>query len=68
LSESCTYRVSPSTERDADYPVGGVLQDYMRDLEQDPEDLIGQDEDDWSVDEGNLYFKWRQVATEREAI
>jgi plasmid rolling circle replication initiator protein Rep len=40
--------------------VGGVLQDYMRDLEQDPDDLIGKDEDDQGVDEGNLYFNWEK--------
>ncbi len=38
---------------------GGVLKDYLRELENEPEDLIGKsDEDD--VDEGHLYFGWRR--------
>ena len=37
--------------------VGGVLKDYLKALEREPEDLIGRgDEDD--VNEGNLYFGW----------
>jgi hypothetical protein len=43
--------------------VGGVLQEYMKDLEKDPEDLIGENEDnqDLGVDEGSLYFGWKRV-------
>lgn len=37
--------------------VGGILRHYMGALEQDPEDLIGKD-DDVNVDEGHLYFGW----------
>ena len=41
--------------------VGGILRDYMRDLEQEPEDLIGKDDEgEELVDEGHLYFSWRQ--------
>ncbi len=39
--------------------VGGVLRDYLRELEQEPGDLIGQD-NEGDVDEGHLYFAWRQ--------
>ncbi|MBV8801530.1 MAG: protein rep, partial [Gammaproteobacteria bacterium] len=37
--------------------VGGMLRHYMGTLEQDPEDLIGKD-DETNVDEGHLYFGW----------
>ncbi len=39
--------------------IGGVLRGYMKDLEREPEDLIGN-EDESEVDEGHLYFAWRQ--------
>jgi plasmid rolling circle replication initiator protein Rep len=39
--------------------VGGVLRDYLRELEEEPEDLIGQAAEA-DVDEGHLYFGWRQ--------
>ena len=39
--------------------VGGVLRDYMRELEQKPEDLVGED-DQGEVDEGHLYFGWKR--------
>ena len=39
--------------------VGGVLREYMRELEQEPEDLIGED-DRGEVDEGHLYFGWKR--------
>ncbi len=38
--------------------VGGILRDYMRELEQEPEDLIGED-NQGEVDEGHLYFGWK---------
>ena len=34
-----------------------MLRHYMGTLEQDPEDLIGKD-DETNVDEGHLYFGW----------
>lgn len=39
--------------------VGGVLRDYMRGLEQEPEDLVGED-DQGEIDEGHLYFGWKR--------
>jgi plasmid rolling circle replication initiator protein Rep len=40
---------------------GGVLKQYLRELEQEPEDLIGDDgEGEGEVDEGHLYFGWKQ--------
>lgn len=39
---------------------GGVLKEYLKELEQDPDDLIGKDENDQSIDEGSLYFNWRR--------
>ena len=40
---------------------GGILKDYLKQLEEEPEDLIGKDElkteDD--LDEGYLYFEWK---------
>jgi plasmid rolling circle replication initiator protein Rep len=38
--------------------VGGVLRIYMSELEQEPEDLIGQG-DELASDEGHLYFQWK---------
>ncbi len=39
--------------------VGGILRNYMRELEQEPDDLIGQD-NEGEVDEGHLIFGWKQ--------
>jgi len=38
---------------------GGVLHKYLRELEQEPEDLIGKEETEDQVDEGSLYFGWK---------
>lgn len=38
---------------------GGVLKDYLRELENEPEDLIGKGDED-EVDEGHLYFGWKR--------
>ena len=38
---------------------GGVLKEYLRALEQEPEDLIGEGDED-EVDEGHLYFGWKR--------
>ena len=40
---------------------GGVLKEYLKQLEQEPEDLIGRDEfkAENEVDEGHLYFEWK---------
>ena len=42
--------------------IGGVFKDYFRELEQEPEDLIGkdEDEDETGVNEGHLYFGWKR--------
>jgi plasmid rolling circle replication initiator protein Rep len=40
--------------------VGGVLREYLRDLEQEPEDLIGESEEPEQADEGSLYFGWKK--------
>ncbi len=40
--------------------VGGILRSYMKKLEEEPEDLIGKDEENGNeVDEGHLYFEWK---------
>jgi len=40
---------------------GGLLKDYLRELEQEPEDLVGKDDEGEDfVDEGHLYFGWRR--------
>jgi hypothetical protein len=40
---------------------GGFLKQYLKALEQEPEDLIGKGEDeDGEVDEGHLYFGWKK--------
>jgi hypothetical protein len=38
---------------------GGVLKQYLKELEQEPEDLIGESEDA-SEDVAALYFEWRR--------
>lgn len=40
---------------------GGVLKEYLKQLEQEPEDLIGKDETKTGdeIDEGHLYFGWK---------
>ena len=41
--------------------VGGVLRDYFRELEEEPEDLIGHDEEsDDEVEPESLYFRWNR--------
>lgn len=42
--------------------VGGVLRKYFQVLEEEPEDLIGHDEEtNDEVDEGLIYFRWNPV-------
>lgn len=38
---------------------GGVLKEYLRELEDEPEDLVGED-NLAEVDEGHLYFGWKR--------
>ena len=41
--------------------VGGVLRDYFRQLEEEPEDLIGHDENATEQTEGpSIYFRWHR--------
>jgi plasmid rolling circle replication initiator protein Rep len=41
--------------------VGGILRQYLAELEKEPDDLIGEDkEGEGGLDEGHLYFGWRQ--------
>ena len=39
---------------------GGVLKEYLKELEQEPDDLIGKDETETGEDEGHLYFGWKR--------
>ena len=38
---------------------GGVLKQYLKELEQEPDDLIGQEESG-EPDEGHIYFGWKR--------
>jgi plasmid rolling circle replication initiator protein Rep len=40
---------------------GGVLKQYLRDLEEEPEDLIGESEDSDSTNGLSLYFGWQRA-------
>jgi hypothetical protein len=40
--------------------VGGVLKEYLKALEEEPEDLIGEDENSEDINEGELYFGWKK--------
>lgn len=41
--------------------VGGVLRQYLAELEKEPDDLIGEDEEgEGNLDEGHLYFGWKR--------
>ena len=41
---------------------GGVLKEYFKQLQEEPEDLIGKDEMnvEEELDEGHLYFEWKR--------
>lgn len=42
--------------------VGGVLREYFRELEEEPEDLIGHDENsDDEIESESIYFRWNRV-------
>lgn len=38
---------------------GGVLKEYLKELEQEPEDLIGEGDEE-TVDDASVYFNWRR--------
>lgn len=39
--------------------LGGIFQDYFKELEEEPDDLIGSDGED-ELNEGHLFFGWRR--------
>ena len=39
---------------------GGVLKEFLRELEEEPEDLIGKNEESEPMDEDSLYFGWKR--------
>ena len=39
---------------------GGVLKEYLKELEDEPEDLIGKDDEIEPTDEASLYFGWKR--------
>jgi plasmid rolling circle replication initiator protein Rep len=39
---------------------GGVLKAYLKELEEEPEDLIGKDDENNQADETSLYFGWKR--------
>lgn len=39
---------------------GGVLKEYLKELEEEPEDLIGESDEDETADRGTLYFGWKR--------
>ena len=41
--------------------VGGVLREYFRELEEEPEDLIGHDEQSTEEAGESIYFRWNKV-------
>ena len=42
--------------------VGGVLREYFRQLEEEPEDLIGHDEESTEETKGpSIYFRWNRA-------
>lgn len=40
---------------------GGVLKEYLRELEEEPEDLIGKEDEAESIDEVSVYFGWKRA-------
>jgi plasmid rolling circle replication initiator protein Rep len=47
---------------------GGVLKDYLKELEQEPEDLIGESDEPEDEDEGTLYFGWKRQAKKYKLV
>lgn len=39
---------------------GGVLKEFLKELEEEPEDLIGKDDEAESMDRASLYFGWKR--------
>jgi plasmid rolling circle replication initiator protein Rep len=40
--------------------IGGILKDYFRELEEEPQDLIGHDDTEVSEEMGRLTFNWKR--------
>ncbi len=75
LAEVIKYQCKPSTlvyserewfleltrqlHRTKAIAIGGVFRQYFRELEQEPQDLIGED-DQGEIDEGHLFFDWKR--------
>jgi plasmid rolling circle replication initiator protein Rep len=47
--------------------VGGILKPYLKGLEQEPEDLIGEGEED-DLDEGHLFFVWQRMVKQYMSV
>jgi hypothetical protein len=39
---------------------GGVLKEYLKELEEEPEDLIGESESPEAQEDSSLYFGWKR--------
>lgn len=39
---------------------GGILKGYLKELEEEPDDLIGKDDEVEPMDEASLYFGWQR--------
>ncbi len=49
--------------------VGGMLRQYLAELEKEPDDLIGEDEEgEGGLDEGHLYFGWKRKVKKYKLI
>jgi plasmid rolling circle replication initiator protein Rep len=47
---------------------GGVLKQYLRELEDEPEDLIGKDDERALEDFGRLFFGWKPMAKRYQLV
>ena len=47
--------------------VGGILKPYLKGLEEEPEDLIGEGEED-DFDEGHLFFVWQRIVKQYMSV
>jgi plasmid rolling circle replication initiator protein Rep len=47
---------------------GGVLKEYLQDLEDEPDDLIGEGDDELSEDYGRLLFGWKKEKKKYQII
>ncbi|MBL1176809.1 protein rep [Pantanalinema sp. GBBB05] len=47
---------------------GGLLKEYLRELEEEPDDLIGSDFDDIGTDELSVYFGWNRKSKKYKFI